>query len=525
MFDKVWLRCTTVGSLAFMLLATGCETTDKSKGDGESDGHEHDSGTGGEPSGNKLTCDVIIVGGGAAGLHTAFRLGPDMGKDVCLFEKEDRLGGRIYDVTKDGSDKGPFVGLGAKRIMETQDVVFALADELGIEYQKAAWRDDVMTARGQRASNSDEMNAAAFPKLADDPDLEVTYYDKLRERKNLDQYPEFRSYVRGTLGAEGYQFLTDVFRFRADFAYPLDARGYLDYFDEEWDVCCDASYPVGGMSAFIRGMEKKAKAAGVRIFTSEPAITIDAVKGSGYRVVTPSYVATGKRLVIAVDAEGVKRIGGDIAARIQGEEEFQQLIAVKVASIAQWWPSAWWEDAVPGKDVRRAWTTEHCINHIEIPVDDYGMDQKVTRSVYDDDLRCVQFWEQLAAKGDMNVIEEEIDRGLKHLFPDATIPKPDKTVVKIWPNAWYWLKAGSPFTNKDIAEWAVEPLPGEDIGLVGESYNPQRSGWSDGAYKSSINLLNEKYGMNLGVTAKKAALGSGEGDDAPVRKSRAQGGH
>jgi hypothetical protein len=33
--------------------------------------------------------------------------------------------------------------------------------------------------------------------------------------------------------------------------------------------------------------------------------------------------------------------------------------------------------------------------------------------------------------------------------------------------------------------------------LVGEAYNVQRSGWSDGAYKSSINLLNTKYGMSL----------------------------
>jgi phytoene dehydrogenase-like protein len=40
------------------------------------------------------------VGGGVGGLHTAFRLGPQLNK-VCLFEKEDRLGGRVYDVSRD----------------------------------------------------------------------------------------------------------------------------------------------------------------------------------------------------------------------------------------------------------------------------------------------------------------------------------------------------------------------------------------------------------------------------------------
>ena len=38
-----------------------------------------------------LECEVAIVGGGAGGLHTAFRLAPDLGDGVCLFEKEAEL--------------------------------------------------------------------------------------------------------------------------------------------------------------------------------------------------------------------------------------------------------------------------------------------------------------------------------------------------------------------------------------------------------------------------------------------------
>ena len=81
------------------------------------------------------------------------------------------------------------------------------------------------------------------------------------------------------------------------------------------------------------------------------------------------------------------------------------------------------------------------------------------------------------------------------------IPDPDKTYVQIWPDAWHWLRAGSDFTNEDIYDWALEPLEGEDVALVGEAYNPQRSGWSDGAYKSSIHLLNARYDMELALPA------------------------
>jgi hypothetical protein len=459
------------------------------------------AGFGAEGDRTNITCEVAIIGGGPGGLHTAFRLGPQMGDKVCLFEKEDRLGGRIYDVSREPG--GPVFGLGALRIMETQDVVFGLADELGIKYVAAPFNDDLISARGYRAFDSDSMRALAYPSATAG---EEELYNRLRfgpERANAAKYPDYRSYVRAVVGEENYSFLTDVFRFRGDFTYPLSAQGYLGFLDEDWDVCCTPSYPIGGMSEFIRRMEKQAMQAGVRIYKSQPALRISGGSGhSGtYRIVTPMYVATANRLVIAVDAGAFKYVKGDIAEAIQVQPQFQDLIGIKVASIDQWWPNAWWKDAFPGKDTHRAWTTEHCLNFIEIPTTPYGADQLVTRSVYDDSRTCADFWEITAQRGTTEV-EAEIARGLKYLFPGAVIPAPLKTTVKIWPAGWYFLKAGSPFTNAQIASWAVRPLPGEKISLVGDCYNPQRTSWSDGAYKSSINTLNSLFGFNLpGQTA------------------------
>ena len=122
--------------------------------------------------------------------------------------------------------------------------------------------------------------------------------------------------------------------------------------------------------------------------------------------------------------------------------------------------------------------------------------QKVTRSVYDDDVACVEFWKN-TAKRSTSAVETEIRRGLEYLFPEVDIPEPDKTHVQVWPAGWYWLRGGSRFMNSDIARWAIEPLRGENVAMVGDSYNPQRSGWSDAAYKSSINMLNERFGCEL----------------------------
>jgi hypothetical protein len=218
--------------------------------------------------------------------------------------------------------------------------------------------------------------------------------------------------------------------------------------------------------------------------------------GGRYVVTTPDYVATANRLVIAVDANAFKYIGGNIAQQIQAQPQFHDLVGVKVATVAQWYPSPWWETAVPGKDVPRAWTTESCLNALEIPTNQYAKSQNVMRSVYVDDLQCVNFWEATAQRG-IPAVEAEIKRNLQYLFPVATIPAPLKTHVQIWSAGWYFLKAGSPFSNADIGVRELSPLASENVALVGESYNPQRSGWTDGAYKSSINTLNSRYGFSL----------------------------
>jgi hypothetical protein len=466
-----------------------------------------------------LTCEVVIVGGGAGGLHTAFRLGPQLGSKVCLFEKEEELGGRIHDVALDASNpNAPRMGVGARRIMEGQTVLFDLAAELGLQLETPPLGTDLIQVRG-RTSFSKEDFVSFYPgmPLKDNPntDQETWLYDQLRfgpERARITDYPDFRSYVSAVVGSAGLDYLRDMTRFRADFEYPLDALSYMDYLDEEWDVCCVASYPVGGMSSFIRGMEERALAAGVRIFKGEAIAAIHSM-GKAYELRSAHYKVAAKQLVLALPPSAFPYLKGDVPARIAKQKAFQDIIGVKVATITQWWPTAWWQDIrhpdLPSAEgqVWRAWTTDSCVNFIEIPLNPDAVQQNVTRSVYDDDERCVKHWEELSQKS-MDLVEAEIQKGLVKLFhqngvsvpANVSIPKPLKTYVQIWPAGWHYLRSGATHSNADIAAWSLNPLPGEAVALVGEAYYPNRSGWSDGAYKSSIQLLNSWY--QLGIKTK-----------------------
>jgi hypothetical protein len=498
-----------------------------------------------------VDCDVAIVGGGPGGLHTAFRLGATQGSKVCLIEKESELGGRIHDVSLDPKDpNSPRVGVGARRVMETQDVLFSLADELKLTLEKPPLVADLIGARGKYAFSKDELltqYANLQTQLDPSVDYETWLYDVLRKgtgRAAITNFADLRSYIRANSGLSGYDFLRDMSRFRADFEYPLDARGYMDYLDEEWDTCCQASYPVGGMSSFIRGMEERAKASGVRFFKGQQVVSIDHNKqGSRYRVRSTATGESGNttivnanKLVIAVSPYWLNQIGGEVATAIKDRPEYKQIIGVRVVTITQWWPESWWlqiKDPAKTADnnVWRAWSTDLCLNFIEIPQEPYAAAAKVTRTVYDDDIRCVQFWEELAKQG-MPVLEAELQSQLTKLFNNngastpatVAIPKPLKTYMHVWPDAWHWLTASATLTNKDLANWAVQPLSGEDVGLVGEAYYVNRSGWSDGAYKSSIRLLNEKYGLKLGTTMQ--GLRQSETTPTPTpRRQRSQAGH
>ncbi|MES2503897.1 MAG: FAD-dependent oxidoreductase [Myxococcota bacterium] len=457
-----------------------------------------------------LECHVVVVGGGPGGLHTAYQLSrlpksnPD--SNVCLIEKEDHLGGRLLDAALDPKRPDLLYGLGALRVMETQSYVRSLAAALGIELQLAPYRDDLISTRGFFSFSSDEINQLAFPALTKSyinntgHGTEDAFYDRLLNgplRHQASLYPDLRSYVTAALGPQAYHFLPEVYRFRAEFDYPIDTRSYLDYMDEEMQTCCKPYYPVGGMSAFIRGMATVSRSNGAQIFLREPALTISKVNGS-YEITTPHHQFLAQKLVLALDANSFRYLRGDIAERIKSKPQFQDIIGVKVATVSQKWPNAWWKNAgYPGKDIHRAWTTDHCLHFIEMPINPYAAQQNVTRSVYDDDMRCVAFWEQTYRNLGIKAVEAEVMKGLKYLFPKADIPAPLNTVVKIWPAAWYYLKIGTKFSNKDVAIWALNPLQGEDVSLVGDSYFINRSGWSDAAYKSSIGTLNARFGFQI----------------------------
>jgi len=473
--------------------------------------------------GAELQCQIGIIGGGPAGVYAAYKLAVKLHrKGVCLFERDEVLGGRFRDeefTTTDGTMVQ--VGTGARRINETHTMSIKLAKELGIELQKVEKRAQLINI-GDRHGFSPDDFADMVPPIpgfqrdsAPNTSLEDELYSFLMKTKNRARVtPElsFRQYVELVAGGpKTYTFLRAVSRFRGDFDYDLSAKNYLEYLEEELKLSMVNFYPVGGMSAFVRALAEKAQSAPgapASIKTGEPLTAFEAMpNGNGYMLHTSHYNVPVRQLIITPGPMGFDKIGGKLADAIRARPEYKALVPIRVVIINQQWETAWWLKArldASGIPPWRSWTTEHCIHHTEIPQEAYLAKTFVVRAVYSEDPKCVTHWETLNNQGGLDAVAAAARIGLSQVF-GVDVPAPKKTTMKLWSGGWYYTRPGTLVSNKGIAEWSVEPLAGRrDLMLAGEAWWGDRPGWSTGAYLSVDKLLAARF--SDGLSAQGSAL-------------------
>jgi monoamine oxidase len=96
-------------------------------------------------------CDVVVVGGGLAGLTAARRL-DRAGRRVIVLEAADHVGGRML-ARQLATEPGQCVDLGGQWIGPTQDRMLALADELGVRpFDSHHDGETVFIWKGQRST-------------------------------------------------------------------------------------------------------------------------------------------------------------------------------------------------------------------------------------------------------------------------------------------------------------------------------------------------------------------------------------
>ncbi|CAF3909361.1 unnamed protein product [Rotaria sp. Silwood1] len=481
-----------------------------------------------------LDCPVLILGAGFSGSYTAYRLAPRYKNDLCIVERENRVGGKGHDLNYLGENAQTFetsvAPLGSIRFYRSQPVMVQLANELNITSSSYAYRSNLIKARGKFYTQYNDMCNSSYENLNCTNDADgVNSADQLwlamlnyyrTSPASLSHFADLAAFARALMGDEAADYLRASFRFQSDFEN-THPRAYMEFFDQEWNVGGEILYPYGGMSQFPKRMILNATAQfGARLYLTEEVISIgDYVvndnQGFLFSVRTTRYEIRAKQIVCAIDPSGWKNIIGSVAQEIKSAPHFQAILPVKMVTIQNYWPRRWWEETqlvLPLGSIDRAWTSQNCITFIEVlsvqrPED---RDQNLTRSVYDDS-SCVSTWEEYMHRPSSDDLIEEVRRGLQSIFPDVNIPTPTKTFYKIWPGAWHFQQAHSTFTNREIANWALQPLPRfnyQALSMVGEAYYLNRATWADGAAKSALRTLASQFKINFPCFDNDAAEGT-----------------
>lgn len=519
-------------------------------------------------------CNITILGGGAAGLSFAYYLvkaeGVSDPSQICIVEKNNYPGGRIYDVELDSSEPDKVYGTCAIRINQNQIIPRCLAKDLNVQLEdvERVWRvhlrgsgpyggtdgallipcdDQGFSVSGYPTAmegicskyNLSEIQDGTIDMTSTNPDdwlAECYYFDKLINvddgcgwsvipadqhpftNGEIKNYPDVRSFTTEWLGYEQTYFMKDEDRFRSDFRSGVDALSWTDYIYWDWNNNYGGNfYPVGGMSALMYGMADFLTSHGVQIYLNEKVTSVQSVPGNKYplKVYSNQRLYISKYVISTIPNKQFADVTGDVGVKLNNDPIFNHILPIETATVAMTWPYRWWDEFIPGNgelriELRTMWTGL-CLNSAEFPGNNYAKDQNVSRISYTDDLECLKMWKYFVSTPDGNQLAvEEILRELKLVFPEVNLPDPLNISIKIQPVAWHFYASGTPATNQQLFDFALEPIPGLPFSLAGETFHLQFSGWSLAAFTSSLNLLKNKFGIDTSQFENCALCGPNE---------------
>ena len=289
-----------------------------------------------------MTHDVVVVGGGAAGLSAAAYAGR-AGRSVALYERQGRLGGLVQSVARDG-----FVFDMGLRAVENAGIVLPMLDELGLHMEfvrspvsvgieddlirvdshasLADYRDLLVRTYPDRAADVDRI-MALIQRIMRDMDVlygidNPLFKDVLRDRR----------YLFGTLLPWMVRFVATIGRINR-MSGPVEAlldeltddpglkgiigqhffKGTPAFFAMSYfSVYLDYLYPRGGTAALMGLLAGFVRERGVDVRTGSPIVAVDPEARTvtdraggvhGYR--TLIWCADLKALYRAIDADAI----------------------------------------------------------------------------------------------------------------------------------------------------------------------------------------------------------------------------
>lgn len=453
--------------------------------------------------------DVVVIGGGIAGLYTAYRyLKRYPGKRVVVLEKSSReLGGRVQTYHDSVMD----VEIGAGRINTSHRLVIKLIRELGLGKRLTEIRhtNAFMSTKlpGRKIhSLSDivshhELDSLGIrlKKQSDMPFDELIAF-LIKESRKISklrlQSMTFREYAEGVIGEKLVQVIIDTFGYYSEIVI-MNAYDSLQLM-RELDSANRFYGLRGGLTLIIDRLASEIRTMGGEIRIGQNVIGIQkldapvaAAKRRGGARTTRKVGYRGsqgfqiqcadgsaywaKKCVCALPKQSVERLAGGLFTSV-----LPDLSRIQCGTLCRIY--AQFDKGPDGKvwfhDLGKL-TVDNDLRMI-IPID---AERGIVMISYSDN-QWADKWNHMYKSEGIGAVNRRL-RDLVSQVVGVRIPLPKHTHVFYWPcGVGYWSKGAD---SEAIEQRVVEPRKG--LFICGEHYSSGHQQWMEGALRTSRRVL------------------------------------
>ncbi|KAI8999884.1 hypothetical protein DFJ74DRAFT_697943 [Hyaloraphidium curvatum] len=482
-------------------------------------------------------CELAIVGGGVGGLHLALELLDHKllkPSDICIFERELRFGGRAYDWYWPDEDGNPVggdlepVGLGGWRIDQDHNpkVWRSAVERYNMTLRRWQVQGKFREARGKIYSSAEVENGAvrraAYPVFADGPfgnasvlaDLIAQLPPTDESTRVLRGYTDLYDILLAKYGPEAVSYLKEVEfgGFTSSF-HDVDPRWSLDMFRMWGSGPSNHFRPVGGGIGNVPRLmtEELSRRGVVRMSVAMAVEKVDRCSdaerraagrrgGDCYTVRTSrEKTFTASRVAFAVPPLALAKIRGAVPEDLLATPLLRHSYPDVAFKAALLFPHAWWEPIIAANGstgyLDGISGAGNCLGQV-VPYLGRGAKGEAALHVSYVAGDCVALhWRHATGSGmSPSSWEAHLVRQLRVLFPQADIPAPLRSVVKLWDEgAWHMQRRTDPYlTSVEILRASAEPLKGEPVYVVNEAFGLRR-GWMEASFESAESVVRLRF--------------------------------
>ena len=464
--------------------------------------------------------DVAIVGAGAAGTYLAYRLiqaRPNW--RIALFERSNRIGGRLWSVKVDGVEKP--IELGGMRYMTGHRLVHSIVEELGIEtrYFDAAHSPERMVLRGATGtpddpdvgraydlspteagrSPSDLLRDAFLRIVPEARELDDDGWRHLRTTatfngRRLIDWSNAEAFAQ-VLSPEGHRFATDGFGYDSGIN-PHNAADAAQYVMGTGYPSGEARVPVDGMDRIPRALAARFEALGGSVRLGHDLRRVEMEEGTVVLGFADGAAVRARRLVLALTipalgalAEASPVIDGPTWRRL-----YRSTAGYPATKLYCWYDRPWWRD---GDDAPTGIRTTTDLPPRKVFYFDEGPDRPASMLAAFTDRRHDEPILALAdgrSRGEpaTPALLEALRGWLVATHPGAEVPAlPTGSAIQHWgadPRevGYHFWRAGH--NSDEMIDLAAQPDPELPIHLCGEVFS-RLGAWVEGALMTADALV------------------------------------